>query len=150
VPATAKAGATVRILAEVKYLVCHEECIPGKAQVLLDLPLSAQAAPGKRQALFAATRAAAPRPASWSGSARIADDRVDITLRGSGLPQVTDAYVAQRKLVNYAPPEVARNGDELKLSFSKSDYFVSAPPQVEFVARAGTQTWSVRVPLSSP
>ena len=148
VPADAKPGTTAHIGAEVKYLVCREECIPGKASVALDLPLSA-AAGATEQDLFAAARVAQPRAAAWPGAMRVRGDHIEVELHGGDLPTVSDAYVVQRKLVDYAPPQIAKNGDELKLSFAKSDYFVSAPPQIDLLLRAGAQAWSVRVPVSS-
>ena len=150
VPADAQPGTTAHISAEVKYLVCREECIPGKASVVLDLPIRATAAATEQQALFATARAAQPRNATWTGAAYVHGDRLEVELHGADLPTITDALVAQRKLVDYAPPKIAKNGDELKLSFAKSDYFVSAPPQIDLLLRAGAQTWSARVSLSSP
>jgi len=35
------------------------------------------------------------------------------------------------------------------LFFAKSDYFTTAPPQLDLVVRAGARAWSVRVPFSS-
>ena len=150
VPADAKPGATAHIGAEVKYLVCREECIPGKASVALDLPVRATAAATEQQAPFAAARAAQPRNATWTGAAYMHGDRLEVELRGADLPTVTDVFVVQRQLVDYAPPQISRTGDELKLSFAKSDYFVSAPPQIDLLLRAGVQTWSARVPVSPP
>jgi DsbC/DsbD-like thiol-disulfide interchange protein len=149
VPADAKPGTTAHIGAEAKYLVCREECIPGKATVGLDLPVSATAAATEQQPLFAAARAAQPRNAPWVGAAHVRGDRIEVELHAADLPTVTDVFIVQRKLVDYAPPQISKNGDELGLSFAKSDYFVSTPPQIDLLLRAGAQTWSARVPLSS-
>jgi DsbC/DsbD-like thiol-disulfide interchange protein len=149
VPADAKPGTLARIGAEVKYLVCREECIPGKASIALDLPVRASGGAGAQQSLFAATRAAQPRQAAWTGAARVRGDRIEMQLHAADLPAISDAFVVQRKLVNYAPPQISRNGDALNLSFAKSDYFTVAPAQIDLVLRAGTNAWRVSVPFSS-
>ena len=150
VPADAKPGSTAHVGAEVKYLVCREECIPGKASVALDLPVRATASPGAHQALFAAARVVQPRAATWSGAAHVRGDRVEVELHAADLPAVTDAFVVQRKLVDYAPPRIAHDGGGLQLSFAKSDYFSAAPAQIDLVLRAGANAWRVSVPVSSP
>jgi thiol:disulfide interchange protein DsbD len=148
VPNTVQAGTTERIGVEVKYLVCQEECIPGKVNLTLDLHVLAAASKGS-QALFAAARAAQPQAIKSKGHAQMHDDRVEVILDGAGIADVSDAFVVQRKLVNYSPPQLAKNRDELTLSFDKSDYFVSAPAQLDLILRAGPRAWSVSVPFSS-
>ena len=152
VPADAQPGTTAHIGAEVKYLVCREECVPGRASVALDLPVSTTAAAGEQPALFAAARSAQPKAAPWTGVAHVRGDCIEVELHGADLPTLSDAFVVQRKLVDYAPPQISKHGDELKLSFAKNDYFVSAPPQIELLLRtaAQTQTWSARLPVTSP
>jgi thiol:disulfide interchange protein DsbD len=83
----------------------------------------------------------------------VRDDTVEVVLHGADLPAQLDAFVAQRKLVNYTPPNVSRNGAGLALVFPKSDYFSVAPDQVDLVLRTEAHAWSVRVPIdvaSSP
>ena len=62
VPADAEPGTTAHIAVEAKWLVCREECIPGKASLTLDLPIVDRAAETGR-ALDDAVRARAPCPA---------------------------------------------------------------------------------------
>lgn len=148
VPAEAKPGTTVHLGVEVKYLVCRDECIPGKANVALDLPVSATAA-SERQPLFAAARAAQPRNAAWTGAAQVSGERIEVDLHAAEFPAISDVIVVQRKVVDYAPPQISRHGNVLNVSFAKSDYFVSAPAQIDLLLRAGAQTWMVRIPVSS-
>jgi thiol:disulfide interchange protein DsbD len=147
VPSEAKLETTAHIGAQVKYLVCHEECVPGKADLEMDLPVAAT--PGAAAKQFEAARAQVPQSAKWKGSAILHDDKVEVTLRGVDLPPVSDAYFMDRKIVNYARPQILQNGDAVTLSFAKSDYFTIAPPQIDLVVRADARAWSVRVPFSS-
>jgi len=151
VPADAPLGGTAHLAVAMKWLACREECIPGNASLAIDLPVREYAArdPEHAQRIDAA-RAAQPRPAPASGRAQVLGDRVEVTLRGDHLPALTDAFVVQRKVANYAPPQIARIGNEVVVAFAKSDYFDVAPAQIDLVLRADSQVWSVSAPVSSP
>jgi thiol:disulfide interchange protein DsbD len=150
VPADAKIGGSAHIAVDVKWLVCQEECIPGKASLAIDVPVRSESARDARNAkLFDAARAAQPQPASWQGAAQVRDDSVEVTLHVANLPAKLDAFVAQRKLVNYAPPQTTRNGADVTLVFPKSDYFSAAPDRLDLVVRSEAHAWSVRVPIDA-
>jgi len=130
VPADARIGSTVHVALEAKWLVCREECIPGKAMLKLALPVARSAAPYSRwQRTFAAARALQPAAAAWSGSARLDGNRIEVALRGEALPQADqlDAFPVQARVVGYAPPKVSRRADGLSLVFDKSEYFAAIP-----------------------
>lgn len=155
VPAGAKPGSTVPLAVEARWLVCREECIPGKALLTLELPVAAAAAADPRwQAMFATTRAAQPQPGPWTGTARDSGDRVEVTLHGANLPSgsALDAFVVQRQVVGYAPPQIARGANALTLSFAKSEYFTNAPAALDLLLIDGlppdTRAWSVHAPLA--
>jgi thiol:disulfide interchange protein DsbD len=87
VPADAAPGDTLRYALRASWLVCKEECIPGKAELALSVPVSATpGGPDARwQPLFAAAAAATPTPAVGV-NARLVDDgtHVDIAIEGLG------------------------------------------------------------------
>ena len=148
VPSAAAPGSIAHLALTAKWLVCHEQCIPGKADLAIDLPVRASAGKSKSVALWAATRAVLPVPATWSGNAQLQGDELEVALRGPDAP-IADAFVVERKLVNYTPPRIARRGAVWTLKFAKSDYYVSAPAGVDLIVRSGAQTHSVNVPFSS-
>jgi len=154
VPVNAKPGTAARLAVEARWLVCREECIPGKAMLTLDLPIAAESAKDSRwQAAFAAARAAQPQPAQWTGAAHDRGDRIEITLAGAELPlnPDLDAFVVQRQVVGYAPPQINRGGNALTLSFAKSEYYTTAPATLDLLLVAGappdTRAWSAHAPL---
>ncbi|HEX3123605.1 MAG TPA: protein-disulfide reductase DsbD domain-containing protein [Rhodanobacteraceae bacterium] len=160
IPASAKAVSSVQLAVEARWLVCREECIPGKAMLTLDLPLAAETATDPRwQAAFAAARASQPQPAQWTGAAQDRGDRIDVTLtnssRGVGLPSspALDAFVVQRQVVGYAPPQISRGAKGLIISFARSEYFTTAPAALDLLLISGVppdaSAWSVHAPLSS-
>ena len=151
-----KAGTTVHLSADVRWLVCREECIPGKAILRLDLPIAATAAPSPRwRKAFAAAHAAQPSAAAWTGSARLVGDRVEVALQGTDLPVIDalDAFVAQSRIIGYAPPKITRDGEGLQLVFPKSDYLAVAPASLEvlLVENEPTKPYvrSVTVPFTA-
>jgi DsbC/DsbD-like thiol-disulfide interchange protein len=80
--------ATLPIGADVRYVVCREVCIPGKAHLTLSLPAAGGDPPADASewhALFQQTRAQLPKaaPASWKVSAKQDKDHFMLTVRGA-------------------------------------------------------------------
>ena len=157
VPSDAKAGTSAHLGVEAKWLVCREECIPGKASLSLDLPISADPPkPDTRWTKqFARARLALPQATAWKGEMRMDDDRIVIALRGPSLPdpKELDAFVEERKIVDNKPPKIRRDGEALIVDFGKSDYFGTPPTTLDLVitqpAAAGVRGWRVQVPFAA-
>jgi thiol:disulfide interchange protein DsbD len=156
VPGNAKPGSAVQLAVEARWLVCREECIPGKAVITLELPIATEAAMDPRwQAGFAAAHAAQPQSAQWTGAAHDGGDRIEVTLRGADLPSnpALDAFVVQRQVVGYAPPQISRGASALTLSFAKSEYFTDPPAALDLLLVAGVppdmRAWSAHAPLAA-
>jgi len=158
VPASAKAGSSVQLAVQARWLVCREECLPGKALLTLDLPIADKAALDPRwQAAFTAARAAQPQSAQWTGAAHDRGDRIEVMLTGSGADPPSgaalDAFIVQRQVVGYAPPQISRGANTLNLSFAKSEYFTSAPAALDLLLVAGVppdvRAWSAHAPLDT-
>jgi len=136
----ARPGATVRLELEARWLVCREECVPGRKRLTLTLPVATHAGidPRTRKA-FAAAHAAQPVASSWTGAARLDGDQVVVTLSGSELPaaESLDAFVVQPQLVGYAPPRVASRGDSLSLAFERNEYLAATPATLDLVVVDG-------------
>ncbi|HZP66740.1 MAG TPA: protein-disulfide reductase DsbD domain-containing protein [Rudaea sp.] len=138
VPADAKPGSRAKFAVEAKWLVCHEECVPGKTALAITLPVAAHATKNPRFAsLFATSFALAPQPATWTGVATLAGDRVIVELDGAGLPATAalQVFPVQPRVVGYAPPRTEARDDALVLIFAKSDYYTSPPQTFDLVLR---------------
>jgi len=132
VPADAKGGAAVSV--DAKWLVCEEECVPGKATLSLELPLRADAAEDKNvAAVFAAARAAQPIADDRGAIAHDTGTQIAIGLPGSVWTAGSDAFVAATRLVGNAPPRAQPAAGGITLTFAKSDYFTAAPPAFDLV-----------------
>jgi len=156
VAAGAKPGSTVPVSVEVRWLVCREECVPGKKTLKLALPVAASASANVRtRKAFAAAHAAQPLASTWTGNARLAGGQVEVTLSGADLPssEQLDAFVVQSQLVAYAPPKVARSDGALTLTFDKSEYLTATPAAIDLVltdsARPNIPARSISVPFAA-
>ena len=133
--ANSTAAAAVPIVAlpigaDVKYVVCREVCIPGKAHLTLSLPASGGDPPAEASgwhALFEQTRAQLPKaaPATWKVSATADKDHLILSVRGA--PPTKSAIffpLEAAQIENSAPQAFASTGDGFRLTLQKSDQLV--------------------------
>ena len=145
VPAAASGAA--HLVLDAKWLVCQEECIPGKATLTLELPIAAAAKRDADAARFAQARAAQPQTGKWKAAARIVGDRIEVSLRGADLGSGAgvDAFAQDGKVVANAPPRFSRRDGAAVLTFAKSDYFTSIPRALELIVlKPGAAAMRVR------
>lgn len=152
VPADAPAG-PVQLQAVVKWLACREVCIPGKAAVTLELPVAPeQPGPDARHAaLFAAARANQPRLVAWPARATGEAEAIVVRVDATALPADVglDAFIEDRQVVAHGPPAIAREGHDLVVRFTRSEYFSEAPKQIGLVltATGSADAWRLEVPF---
>jgi thiol:disulfide interchange protein DsbD len=159
VPADATPGSKAHIAVDAKWLVCREECIPGKKTMTVDLPIATKDEPSKPDGRwtmqFSRARLAEPEASAWKATNAGEGDRIVVTLRGPGLPASAglDAFVEQRKIVDNKPPHIKTEGDALIVDFGKSEYFATPPETFDLVltqpSAAGVRGWRVQVPFAA-
>ena len=123
-PADLKAGAPVSLAAKASWLVCSDVCIPENADLQLTMPVSAQ--PGgidpAESALFATARSELPSAQPAATTARVAGDRLVITLGpawGAALSQIKSLafFPYDEGGIEYAAPQTLTRGkDAIELS----------------------------------
>jgi thiol:disulfide interchange protein DsbD len=153
VPTDASPGTTAHIAAQAKWLVCHEECVPGKAALTIDLPIGGPAQPSAQAQTFAAARGAQPEDGVWKADARFVGERIEVRVRGAdlGAGKGLDAFAEQAKIVANAKPTVSLSDGAVVLLFAKSDYFTSAPSSFDLVlTRPHARAIRVRATFASP
>jgi len=128
VPATAT-GNTAHVEVQAKWLVCQEECIPGKATLGMDLPLRAVSVGSTAADAIDAARQRQAQHGLWKATAKLVDNRIEVTLRGANLGDGhdIDAFAVDSKVIANAPPRIEQRDGAIVLSFAKSDYFTSTP-----------------------
>jgi DsbC/DsbD-like thiol-disulfide interchange protein len=127
--ASATSAAAVPIAADVKYVVCREVCIPGKAHLSLVLSPAGdpRAEASEWHAIFQSTRAQLPKaaPASWRVSARSDKDHFILFVRGaSPIKSATFFALDAGQIENSASQAFASTGDGFRLTLQKSDQLV--------------------------
>ena len=133
-PATELSEAA-NIAADVTWLVCERECIPGQASLSLSLPVArGDTVPADRakELIFAAARGDLPRPSPWR--ARLALEPENLTLAVDAKPLATAAVRAAyffpnaETLVRHAAPqELSIVRDGLRLRLERSPLSTAAP-----------------------
>ncbi|MCP5300942.1 MAG: thioredoxin family protein [Chromatiaceae bacterium] len=127
-PAAAATGAAA-LHADVRWLVCREECIPQQAR--LDLTLSVADDGTTTDPRFDAARARLPGALGGDADYRVADGRIRLRLTGSGLTPAADAalwFAADRwgPIAPSAPQRWAIDGDRLTLDLAAGEVPPSA------------------------
>ena len=111
-----------RLSADVKYIVCREVCIPGKAHLTLAAPAGGNWAPWR--ALFEQTRAQFPKPmpAGWKVTA--VSDNQHFILSVQARPQVSSASffpLEPSQIENSSAQDFAATRNGFRLTLKKSD-----------------------------
>jgi DsbC/DsbD-like thiol-disulfide interchange protein len=137
--ASSAANSTPAISADVKYVVCREMCIPGKAHLTLSSASSAQQSSAQQftvwHQLFEQTRAQIPKPApkAWKLSARTGtdtnkeknNDHFILSVRtDSKVHAATFFPLEPGQIENSAPQSFAPTANGFRLSLKKSDLLV--------------------------
>ncbi len=116
VPATARAGETVRLTAKADWLVCEQICVPEEATLSLDLSVAAGPAsphPEHGEAVKAAL-AAAPKRGLLTGAAALEGGRLKLAVLGEPVRgrHMGEAYFFpyDGALIDHAQPQAIERG----------------------------------------
>jgi DsbC/DsbD-like thiol-disulfide interchange protein len=112
-----------RLSADVKYIVCREVCIPGKAHLMLAAPAGAADWAAWR-ALFEQTRTQFPKPVPASWKVTAAADKEHFMLTVQARPQVSSASffpLEPSQIENSSAQDFARTRTGFRLTLKKSD-----------------------------
>jgi DsbC/DsbD-like thiol-disulfide interchange protein len=117
---------TAQIVGNVSVLVCREMCLPGKAKVLLTLPVKAQtpAVDAKTEELFAATRKSLPKaaPANWKFRASEANGSFVLTASvGRQVQEATFYPLMESQIDNAAEQKIVATPAGFRLTLKKSE-----------------------------
>jgi thiol:disulfide interchange protein/DsbC/DsbD-like thiol-disulfide interchange protein len=117
-PKDLEAGHTAALQAKASWLVCSDVCIPEDANLLVNLPITASAAPADPAdaALFAAARSDLPNPEPASTSASVRSGELIITLGktwGPALAQIEALvfYPYDEGSIEYGAPQTLRRAN---------------------------------------
>jgi thiol:disulfide interchange protein/DsbC/DsbD-like thiol-disulfide interchange protein len=151
VPADAQPGSRFQPVAEVRWLVCKDVCIPEQVTLGLDLPVAAQGQAGADAAQIDEWRGAIPKPAPFVVQLKPAAQGVSLSGPTAG---VTKAYFfadTWGAVAHSAPQALTAEGGGWSLALPAGDDPVK-PGQplsgvVVLTTAAGQQAWTVSAPM---
>jgi thiol:disulfide interchange protein DsbD len=158
VPPASQAGHAdhVRLAVRADWLVCRDMCIPGGADLTLDLPLRSSAHAGPQAAAFASARAQVPQGHAPAGlQAERRGTRVALSFADQGLPAGSLAFYASEGGVLQAAPDQsfthAQGRGRLLLTLADPP-----PPSlarlsgllVQTTARGGAPAWAAPIEVA--
>ena len=124
----------VQFAADLKYVVCREICIPGKAHLTLALPLTDAAQARDWHEQFEKSRQQIPRPApaAWKISARRAQNDLVLTVAGAPAAKSATFFPQVASVIeNSAPQLLATDGAGIHLTLKMSDQASGVPAQLK-------------------
>ncbi len=115
VPASARAGETVRLTAAVLFLVCADICIPEEALLTLDLPVAAEPrADGSWSGRIARVLADAPKPAGLTATFSVKGPKISLAVTGTPLEGANVAgaafYPFSGTVIEHAGAQIIERG----------------------------------------
>jgi DsbC/DsbD-like thiol-disulfide interchange protein len=137
--------------AHVEWLVCAEECIPGKLDLRLRLPWKdATPEPSASAALFRASAETVPKPipSGWKIEGWIDSETIQVAMSGFAILGETLFFPDEPRLIQNAAPQVlGRRGDALLLTMKRSEQSPSEIKKLTGVLVTGAKGYSVEIPL---
>ena len=151
-PAGLAPGSIAELGGTVKWVVCREVCIPGKAEVALSLPVKRSAAPQPNQ-LFAEARKRIPQPAPahWGVRARAEKDDFVLSIEtGQPIAQATFFPLQPQQIENAAPQTASPFPRGVRLRLKKSEQLLKPIADLKgvIVLPAG-KAYVIAAPVSS-
>jgi DsbC/DsbD-like thiol-disulfide interchange protein len=139
IAASAKTMTSGTIGASVKYLVCREICIPGKADLTLKVSQArsdSAAHYSQQRKLFEQSRAQWPRPApaSWRIAAESQGDHFVLSVSGVGRAQSAEFFPLDPGVIENSASQVfAPSAGGFRVSLKKSDLLTKLPQKLRGV-----------------
>ena len=128
-PDSALMQGKVDLVANVKWLVCREICIPGRMRLSLTLPVRAagEAPVPVRNQLFDVARHRLPRPlpANWRAAASSEKDRFELSIE-TGKPEARALFfpLEAEQIENSAPQVVTATKQGARIRLRKSEHLL--------------------------
>jgi len=143
-------GATEKVIANVRYLICREVCIPGKKQLILELPVKDHATASSNAALFESARRQLPKPIphGWKISATSAGDELRLRLRTGRVIASPQFFPLEPEQVeNAAPQKVSAAPGGLDLHLKKSNHLLKPISRIKGVIVVAGTAYLVDAPV---
>ncbi len=142
---------TLSLTGDVRWLVCRESCIPGKATLSLTLPIGTAGANPTTSTLFAEADAALPKmlpPGATVAIAAIQKDFV-ITLHDGRREEVAEFFPFDaEQIANAAPQKVKPFADGVRVTIPKSDTLQKVPTEFHGLLKLSSGSYEFQSPVT--
>lgn len=153
-PPSLAAGSSVRLQAEVNWLVCQESCIPQQATLTLRLPVAAQAVASEDASALASAKQALPAPAPMKVQATLQQQDLLIRWPTSSLngrqpdPDKT-LFLPQDwgRIQHAAKPQLTQADGRWQLRMPVGEQPARAGQVLEGLLLVDGQAWAVAAPV---
>jgi thiol:disulfide interchange protein DsbD len=155
IPATVQPGSAPPIVADVRWLVCHDICVPQQAQVSATLPIAAakdgSAVDATVQPLFAAATQQLPKPIPaafqlFASSASSTAFRLSF-IAPYQLASAIFFPANSEQIDNSAPQQLVQDRNTTHLDLKKSDYLQRDPERLQGVLVLNQISYAIDVPV---
>ena len=160
VPASAKVGETAHIAAKAQMLVCADVCVPQDANLNVDVPVVAGAAPSDPTwgAHIASALAAAPKPSGLAATYQLTGGTLKVAIAGPALAGLSGAdayfYPETPGLIDQAKPQAIDLGAQgLTFAATAGDVLTKGPAPVSVagvIETADGHAFEVSAPAGPP
>jgi len=152
VPAGLKAPGTMELTAKVKWLVCKDICLPGKASVSLSVPVrSGGARSSEWRGLFEAARQELPKPppSDWKITAASAEHDFVLTIETGARVTTASFFPLQaQQIENAAPQRPSPFARGVRLRLKKSDQLLKPISRLQgVVVCPGPHSYMIDAPV---
>jgi thiol:disulfide interchange protein DsbD len=146
------------ISADVSWLVCKEDCIPGWATLQLSLPIGSEASLSNNAPVFDATRALLPESEPKSGLFEITEDAIVFEVAELGKGQWR-LFPFRSDLINHAAQQNVifdNAGNTTSIVTPRSDYFFGEAQTLQWLVSDGQRAFyvngkpSISAPIQNP
>lgn len=143
----------VTITADISWLVCKEDCIPGWATLSISLPLQSVAQNTVHASLFEETTALLPSPTWLEGRFEITPNDLVFEMPNLFNKSASDAswhlFPFGTAVVNHAASQqILSDQTNTRFVVPRSDYYNATTKQIEFLVSNGQQGFYVNALLS--
>ncbi len=133
----------LKITADVSWLVCKEDCIPGWATLSMHLPVAQSSEPSVHSELFEKTKTLLPSSQIKSGLFEITDNAVVFEVNGLS-EQQWKLFPFRSDLVNHASTQnLIYSEDATRIIVPRSDYFNGKAQSLGWLMSDGKQGFYV-------
>jgi thiol:disulfide interchange protein DsbD len=129
----AAAGKPATLVASLRWLVCHDVCVPGRARLAITLPVAeadrGQTEAWRRSIGDARGRVPKPAPAAWKATARStgADFSLVVTMDRPAPSSAVFFPLEVNQVNESARQDIGASGRQLRLTLRKSDQLGALP-----------------------